>query len=398
MSDVPAGGAGGNFLEQLLGDLVQLMGGQGGADRLELARGLARSVATGGGTEPNVDPVERIRLEELVRVAEMHVAELTGLSPTPGGAPLAVTAVGPGAWAHDTVTDWRFLLEIMTAGADAAAAAARTEGGPGGEAGDLMARFMAGMGPMLAALQLGSAVGHLARTTLGQYEVPIPRQGTGLLLVPANVTAFATDWSLDPDEVRLWVGLREVTVHAVLGRPHVAERVRGLVTDVVRGMAGEASGMVERLQQADLSDPDSLQQMLSDPETLLGAGHSPERERASEELMAVTAALMGYVEHVLDRTAARLLGGRGALAEAWRRRQVDRDASARTAELLFGLDLGPAQVDRGAAFVHGVVDRAGEEGLARLWRGPATLPTPAEIDAPGLWLERISFEDGAAGE
>lgn len=397
MTDVPGGGAGGNFLEQLLGDLVQLMGGQGGADRLELAAGLARSVATGGEAEANVDPVDRIRLEELVRVAEMHVAELTGLSPTPGGAPLVVTAVGPGAWAQQTVTDWRFLLEIMTAGADAATSAAQADATTSGDPGELMARFMAGMGPMLAALQLGSAVGHLARTTLGQYEVPIPRPGAGLLLVPANVTTFAEGWSLDPDEVRLWVGLREVTVHAVLGRPHVAERVRALVTDVVRGMAGEATGMVERLQQADLSDPESLQQMLSDPEALLGGSGSPERTRASEELMAVTAALMGYVEHVLDRTAARLLGGRGALAEAWRRRQVDRDAPARTAELLFGLDLGPAQVDRGVAFVRGVVERAGEEGLAKLWQGPATLPTPAEIGAPGLWLERISFEDDPTG-
>lgn len=109
--------------------------------------------------------------------------------------------------------------------------------------------------------------------------------------------------------------------------------------------------------------------------------------------MAVIAALMGYVEHVLDRSATRLLGGRGALAEAWRRRQVDREAPARTAELLFGLDLGPTQVDRGFEFVRGVVARAGEEGLARLWASAATLPTPAEIAAPGLWLERISFEE-----
>ena len=392
-----APGPGGNFMEQLLGDLLQLMGGERGADRVELARGLAQSVATGGQPEPNVDPLARIRLEELVRVAELHVAELTGLSPNPGGMPLVVDAVGPGAWAGRTLADWRFLVEAMTAGADQAAGQLPPVDGLGSEAGELMARFVAGMGPMLASLQLGSAVGHLARTTLGQYEVPIPRTGTGLLFVPANVDRFAEDWSLDPDEVRLWVCLREVTIHAVLGRAHVAERLRTLVTDVVRGMAGDAAGMIEQLQQADLSDPESLQNMLSDPEALLSATASPERARASAELMAVTGALMGYVEHVLDRSATRLLGGRGALAEAWRRRQVQRDAPARTAEVLFGLDLGPAQVARGLDFVRGVVERAGEEGLARLWATPATLPTPSEIDAPGLWLERISFEDDAAG-
>ena len=111
--------------------------------------------------------------------------------------------------------------------------------------------------------------------------------------------------------------------------------------------------------------------------------------------MAVVTVLLGYVEHVLDLSATRLLGGRGALAEAWRRRQVERESPARTAEALFGLDLGPAEVGRGVAFVDGVVERSGEEGLGRLWESARVLPTPAEVDAPGLWLERISFEDPA---
>ena len=41
----------------------------------------------------------------------------------------------------------------------------------------------------------------------------------------------------------------------------------------------------------------------------------------------------------------------------------------------------------------GVVERAGEDGLARLWEAERTLPTPAEIDAPGLWLARIELPE-----
>jgi len=41
--------------------------------------------------------------------------------------------------------------------------------------------------------------------------------------------------------------------------------------------------------------------------------------------------------------------------------------------------------------VAGVVERAGEAGLSRLWHSDRELPTPAEIDAPGLWLERIDI-------
>ncbi|MHB8330389.1 MAG: zinc-dependent metalloprotease, partial [Acidimicrobiales bacterium] len=111
----PGPGAGGNFLEQLLGDLLQLMGGGGqGAERVDLARSLAQGVATGGRPEDNVDPVDRIAFEELARVAELHVSELTGLTITPTGAAVELATVGPGSWASQTVEDWRYLLEAMT--------------------------------------------------------------------------------------------------------------------------------------------------------------------------------------------------------------------------------------------------------------------------------------------
>jgi putative hydrolase len=438
----PGAGAGGNFFEQVLRDLLNLMGGStDGGSRVELARTLAQGVAAEGRPEGNVDPSDRIRFEQLAHVAELHVGELTGMAITPTGGALDVAAVGPGAWAWSTVEDWRFLLDAMSApgageepgnggdspgttGAPGPSNASASPPGPGtaglgladlgdlgglgdlgdpgsglgpmepGEgAGDLVARWMATMGPMLAAMQLGSAVGHLARSTLGPYELPIPRPAPRLLVVPANVARFAEDWSLDPDEVRLWVCVREVTTQAVLSRPHVAARLRELLVAVVQGMAEEAAGLFDRLQGIDLTQPEALEGLVGDPSALMNLEPSPARARQAADLMAVVAALLGYVEHVLDLAATRLLGGRGAIAEAWRRRQVDRETSERAAELMLGLDLGPTQIDRGADFVHGVRDRAGDEGLARLWSGPRTLPTPAEVDAPGLWLERIDLDD-----
>jgi uncharacterized protein (DUF2342 family) len=40
------------------------------------------------------------------------------------------------------------------------------------------------------------------------------------------------------------------------------------------------------------------------------------------------------------------------------------------------------------------VERAGEPGLARLWESAWELPTPAELEAPGLWLARIDLPPG----
>ena len=78
------------------------------------------------------------------------------------------------------------------------------------------------------------------------------------------------------------------------------------------------------------------------------------------------------------------------------RHRVERGEAERFIEGLLGLKLERAHYERGAAFVDGVVERAGLEGLNRLWDGPAMLPTPNELDAPGLWLARIDLPDPAS--
>ena len=60
------------------GDLLKMLGTQGPV-QWDGARQLALSIATGGQAEPNVDPAERIFLEQLSRVADLHVAQATGL-------------------------------------------------------------------------------------------------------------------------------------------------------------------------------------------------------------------------------------------------------------------------------------------------------------------------------
>ena len=61
-----------------------------------MTRSFALNVATGGTPEPNVEPVLRIQLEQLARVAELNVAEATGLPVAPDGRRLTCVAGGPG--------------------------------------------------------------------------------------------------------------------------------------------------------------------------------------------------------------------------------------------------------------------------------------------------------------
>ncbi len=140
-------------------------------------------------------------------------------------------------------------------------------------------------------------------------------------------------------------------------------------------------------------DLESLQGMFGDPEALLGDLLTPESRRTSDQLTALAVVVDAYADHIATVVGAKLVGAHSQLAEAWYRRRTERGKGEEAAGALFGLDLEQAQVDRGRAFVAGVIERAGEDGLARLWEPVRNLPTPAEVDAPGLWLERIDLPE-----
>jgi uncharacterized protein (DUF2342 family) len=211
-------------------------------------------------------------------------------------------------------------------------------------------------------------------------------------VVPENVKGFATDWSLDEDAVRLWVCVRELSMHAMVSRPAIAARLGELLEAAASEAAAVQQGLVERLRP-DAAEPEALQHLLSDPEALLADLLTPGTRATSARLTAAATALGAYADHLTVTIARATTGNEAVLSEAWYRYRVEDAKGYPAAGALFGLDLGREQVDRGAAFVRGVIERAGEEGLARLVASAKTLPTPAEIEAPGLWLERISLPD-----
>jgi putative hydrolase len=166
-----------------------------------------------------------------------------------------------------------------------------------------------------------------------------------------------------------------------------------LLGEFVSGFRIDPTALAGRLEQLDLADPSSLPELFSNPEALLGAVTTPGQHETEERLSALISAIEGYVDHVLDVVGHRLIGSYGPLSEALRRRRVEASDADELIRELFGMELSQGAYDRGQRFVRGVVERSGEEGLARLWRSPHELPTPAELDAPGLWLERIDLPD-----
>jgi putative hydrolase len=378
------------------GDLAKLLGGQGGMG-LDAARQLAQQIASGGTTEANPDPAERIRLESLTRVAEMRVADLTGLATSTTGRVLTVVPVTRAEWARRTLDAYRPFLERLSQSLSTPPAGlVEPDAADADEAGDPTAQMLSGifsmMGPMLFGMQSGAMVGQLAARSLGQYDLPLPRPSSDeLVIVSANVDAFGEEWSLPADDLRLWLCLSEIATHAVLGVPHVRAALESLVLEYVGAFSVDVGALEERIGSVDPTDLAGLQSALGDPAALLGTIQSPQQRALLPRLEAIVDVVVGYVDWVVDSVGTTLIGSYGMLTEALHRRRVEASEGDRFVEHLFGLELGRAQYERGEAFIAGVVERAGADGLARLWGGPELLPTPAEVDAPGLWLARIDL-------
>ncbi len=402
MSDLPSSSPGGGegFFAKMLGDLLRLMP-SGGAMHWQLAYQLAASSATGDSADPNPDPRERLRLEELSKIAELHVADVTGMQLSPSGRSPRLMPTSRAEWARRTLDTWRPVLDRLSGAFQAGPLklpgdlGAAGEGDEGNQLEEMLGRWMSAVTPMMMSMQVGSAVGQLAQGALGQYEVPLaPAIGDEILVVSVNLARTAEDWSLPFDDLGLWLCVHEMAHHAVLSRPHVAERLASLVVAHAEKVRPDPEALQQMLEGgAAMSDPAAMLELLGDPAALGGTLESEELRRLRAELDALTATISGYAEHVTAVVAKRLIGGHAPIGEAMRRRRVGRGAGEKMAEQLFGLSLDQDQVDRGERFVTGVLDRSGDAELARLFLDADSLPTPAEVDAPGLWLARLGLEE-----
>lgn len=373
-------------------DMMRAMASQGPLN-WDLAQQFAQLGAVGDTVDPEPDPSTRIAYNSLADIADPYIREITGASTGPKDSHVEILTTTRARWAHRTLTDLRPLFTDL-----ATALNRRDEPSeePSDPFGAMLSNLTSMMAPAMMGMSVGSMVGALASHALGQYELPLTRPfGAEILVISSAVDTFAKDWEIATDDVRMWVIIHELTSHAILASPAIDEGLSQLVRQHVSGFRPNPDALLESMGDIDISDPSALtglQDMFSDPMVLMGAVRSSEQEALAPFLDARIAAISGYIDFVVDTVSARLLGTSSPIAEAVRRRRVEYGKDAELIERLLGVSLTRSQQQRGRDFVHGVVEREGASALTKMLAKASHLPTPNEVDAPGLWLARLETE------
>lgn len=400
-------GDGSGFFSNMFGDIFKMFSDQGPV-HWDTARQIAVATATSGRTETNVDPLVRIEFADMAKIAVPHLHDVTGLGDLAVMSTWEPAPVTAGIWANRTLDDYKPLFTDLATALNPGTSGDASQESPGDELevdsgdpfGSLFANITGLIAPMTMGMTIGSMVGLLARKSLGQYDLPLPRPANReFMIVPATIDGFATEWDLDLREVRMWTLIRELVVHHLFELETFRSAVLELVRRYIAAFRPDPQAITDKLSSLDVEDPSqvmkSLQKILGDPEILLGAVRSSEQDMIQPELDSLLGLVIGWSDYMTDEVSSRILGNTTRIAEAARRRRIEDGEETAFVEKLLGLHLNRRQVERGRAFVAGVVERAGLPGLHPLYAERSAMPTPSELDAPGLWLARLEISGDA---
>ncbi len=394
-------------------DLSQVLGmlHSTGPVNWEVAQQVAESICVtnpdgeGERADPEVDPVRAERLLTLVRAAQTNVAATTGLAES---TTIDVQCVNRRAWTVVTLDGLRPVLEALASRMASPFAGSTMTFDPNADLSDdpeMLAGIMGMLAPMLFGVQAGSLTGLLAHHALGQYDLPLPLAAAPkLAFVVANIEQFGDDWGLPFDDLVFALASREVVHAAQRTVPWVRDRLVRLATEYVSGYELRPEVLEEQFSETfsafDELDPESLVAKLQagempaidiDPTELLAHLRTPAQDPILAALQRFGAVLGGYADAVIDALGTRLGPGGPRIEEALRRHRVECGAATEFVDLMLGLKIDRSHYEQGQAFCAGVIERAGIDGLNRLWERESMLPTDPELAAPGLWLARIEL-------
>ena len=257
------------------------------------------------------------------------------------------------------------------------------------EGGGLTRATMALANRWVTSQQLGYLLGFMGTRVLGQYDLAMlsaEAEDGRLLFVEENVRATAHALSIPVAPFRTWIALHETThafefeAHPWL-RPYLAERLErqlSLFSGNATSLGRDTLRAIGRALRGESGGEHWMESIMGD-----------EQKRLFRETQAVMSLLEGFSDYVMDEVGRGLVEGVETISARFHERRQRRSGFERAVLKLTGMDLKLEQYAKGEQFVRAVAEAKGRPALARIWDGPATLPTPDEIAEPNRWIARV---------
>ncbi len=366
-----------NPFGDMFGDIFSMLSQQGPDAWFTTATQLALNIARGDDGDPNPQPIERQRLEELAPLVGRHVDALFGASSEP-----SVVAVNRSALTIAALEQWRPLMKPMIPNAPASTSEELDE-----SSNQLIAQISSTIGPLFAGFQMGSVAGHFSARAWSLAVLPLPRLNDQHLLVVNNLANFATEWSLERDEVYVFALAQEFVASLVLTQPGTSDALRALLIDTVNEANAIQGDLMERLQT--MMESGDINEMMSNPESLLDGIEVPEESDATRAVNAAASVLLAFFSAAAHDITEKLLGPRPALAEAYTRHRRSDARGEDAAAALFGISTQGPHHDAATTFVSTLVAEHSLSVFGALLRVDG-LPSASELDDPNAWYERVT--------
>lgn len=235
--------------------------------------------------------------------------------------------------------------------------------------------------------QVGLLLGFLSARVLGQYDTGplLTRRSLDepgkVFFMDGNIVSAAARIGVPVDGLRLWIVLHEMT-HALQfeGYPWLRNHLGELLESLLQPLADRLGirETVRRLTENLRSGGRSVELMMS-----------RQQRQNFDQMQATMALIEGYSDYVMHHVGSGLVPNYEYLSRRMAASRAHRPPLETAIFRITGLDMKLEQYRLGEQFADAVARRRGMEGLNRVWEKPGNLPTLAEIQDPGLWLERV---------
>ncbi|MCC6270276.1 MAG: zinc-dependent metalloprotease [Microbacteriaceae bacterium] len=383
------------LVAQLINQLQSAL--QSSGDGINWGLSLEQAKAVAGKDRVPSLPGERSSLDQAFHVAALWLDEATFVSEL-SSAPKLISRT---EWVSATMPIWTQLAEPVAVSIADALTQVLHEQSPE-EMSDMIAgasKLMRNVGGTLFAMQLGQVVGQLSTEVVSGGDVGIPLLGGDAgdpgtesalqaAIIPQNVIAFGRGLDVDPEQVQLYLAVRELA-HARLFRHARWLRLQMLtsITEISHGITIDIGRLEELAENFDPSSPETLQRAVSAGELL--APKSEQQKAALARLETTLALIEGWVDVVTADATTRLPKSQ-AIAETVRRRRASGGPAESAFSTLIGLELRPRRLREAAAMWQQLTDAVGAECRDTLWSHPDLVPTGDDIDDPAALIARLS--------